>query len=180
MTVVLTEKGAELWALFWIPISSSLFHLTANYPIAVCAQCIPVHKDPALSSHSLANSLSTETRQNQTQLNPLSWRLDPSETSSYRMCPGLPLCVREGSPTSFGLGGGRGKSSQFGSCAGTIFLSLQSTVLSPQGQRKKKITPAVAIGSHQHTSPTGPFCSKICLAIPLATELVTPTRILWR
>lgn len=102
--MVLTEKGAELWALFWIPISSSLFHLTANYPIAVCAQCIPVHKDPALSSHSLANSLSTETRQNQTQLNPLSWRLDPSETSSYRMCPGLPLCVREGSPTSFGLG----------------------------------------------------------------------------
>ena len=41
------------------------------------------------------------------------------------------------------------------------------------------IISAVAIGSHQQTPCTEPSCSKIWLAIALATELITPTRIWW-
>lgn len=58
----------------------------------------------------------------------------------------------------------------------TFFSTLQ--YFYPQRQRKKKITLAVAIGNHQQTPPTGPFCFKIWSAIPLATEFTEERAIL--
>lgn len=139
MRVVLAEKGAELWALFWILLLTSrgstlgLCPVTLSHSSGTQQPIISsIYKSPA-PHPPITNSLGIKTRQNRTQLNP-----SASTLTSLSQAPSLPFCVKEDAPTSLGLGECRGKSSQFGSYNKSIFLFLHFTVLPSPGTKEKE------------------------------------------